>query len=159
MRAISRILVPVDFSSYSADATERALDLAKHYHASVTLLHVCEPVYSSSHYAVVSPEPADTRSYNSERLRLFAEKHRFDAGIDLKTQVVTGAAAPCIVDVANETPFDLIVMGTHGRTGWKRLVLGSVAERVVRESPCPVFTVGIEESDSGVSELESIASA
>lgn len=75
------------------------------------------------------------------------------AGVDAVAQIRTGVPAESIVEAAREAKAELIVVGTHGRTGFERLVLGSVAERVVREAPCPVLTVkakqAAESEDTG----------
>lgn len=141
---IGRILVPVDFSAHSDRALRYAAGLAAPFAAQVELLHVVEDPYltgawSSDVYVPKVPElMADLRA-DAER-RLAALKSA-TAGVTVETGVMTGRTAQTIVDRARDGGFDLIVMATHGRTGVAHLVLGSVAERVVRTAACPVLTV------------------
>ena len=142
--SISRILVPVDFSAHSDRALRYAATLAGQVGASVELLHVVEDfVYGAFSEVYVPNVPAMTQeAINSavDRLtRLKAEV--FLHGADVETVVYVGRPALTIVEQAKAGKFDLIVMGTHGRTGLSHLFMGSVAEQVLRTAPCPVLTV------------------
>lgn len=142
---ITRILVPTDFSTTSDAALDFAKPIARTFGASLHLLHVFEdPILSGGFPEAYAPMPPDTRAAliddaNSELTRRVSdeERTRFNA----TTTVVSGFAALAIVEYAQEHDIDLIVMGTHGRTGVAHLLVGSVAERVVRLAPCPVLTV------------------
>ena len=143
---ITRILVPTDFSATSDAALDFAKMIAGTLGASLHLLHVFEDPFVTGAFATeaYAPMPPGTREalLDDANARLAHrltpdERARFDA----TTEIVTGVSAPTIVEYARETNADLIVMGTHGRTGMAHLLIGSVAERVVRLSPCPVLTV------------------
>ncbi|HEX6836265.1 MAG TPA: universal stress protein, partial [Polyangia bacterium] len=145
MTPIKRILAPVDFSPSGARALDEAMGLARTVGASVTLLHV---------YTLPQPIPDAGVAYGPEVLDALelAARDRLDqlrdelrrAGGDvpeIDTRTALGVAHDEIIAEARRGGYDLVVMGTHGRTGWRRLVLGSVAERVVRSSPVAVLTV------------------
>ena len=140
-----RILVPIDFSPPSDAALEYARSVAASYGASLHLLHVAEDPYRAFYSAeVFVPEIEglreeiliDTEKRLKERLRP-ADLTDFQATADS----VIGTPAGSIVEYAGGHDIDLIVMGTHGRGGMSHLLMGSVAERVVRTAPCPVLTV------------------
>ncbi len=144
MKPFQKILGPTDFSAHALEATRVAADLSRRYAASLTLVYVYEPV----NYAV----PEGYILYTSSQLeRMFAEfeqrlvEARRDAetagASRVDTRLLQGLVASEITDFAFEGGFDLVVMGTHGRTGIKHLLMGSVAERVLRRAPCPVLTV------------------
>ena len=142
---ITRILIPFDFSENSLLALPFALDLAKRYEAELLLVHVVDPFYYVAAYA--GPDPvrgaeilrAEVRSAGNELIKL-AEPLR-QQGAKCRTLVKEGTAYIEIVNVARDEHVDMIVMATHGRTGVSRLLIGSVAEKVVRTSECPVLTV------------------
>jgi nucleotide-binding universal stress UspA family protein len=145
-RGLTRILVPTDFSPPSAAALAAAKELATRFGASIHLLHVLEDPYATASFAAevygyIPPGLKESwqRAAEKQMLTVFPEAERgpFRAG----TAVVFGSPARTIVEYANQNGFDLIVMGTHGRGGVAHLLLGSVAERVVRTAPCPVLTV------------------
>jgi nucleotide-binding universal stress UspA family protein len=146
MARFTRILVPTDFSPASEAALAAATELADRFGASIHLLHVLEDPYSTSAYATevygfLPPGLRETWQENAEK-RLQALMPR-DQGTRSggSYAVVFGAPARAIVDHAHGAGIDLIVMGTHGRSGVAHLLLGSVAERVVRTAACPVMTV------------------
>jgi nucleotide-binding universal stress UspA family protein len=140
---ITRILVPVDFSVHSEAAMHYALELAGPFHAAIHLLTVVENplaagVWSSEIYTVEIAELQVNLVRDAEK-RLRAS---VPAGVsNMTTEVRTGPAAKQILEAAAERGIDLIVMGTHGRTGLAHVVMGSVAEKVVRLAPCPVLTL------------------
>jgi nucleotide-binding universal stress UspA family protein len=145
-RTISRILVPTDFSDTSDAALAYAKTMAARLGASLHLIHVFQDPYTLGAYApeVYAPMPPEVRdgALRAAEQRLFerldaTEKRRFRG----TTEVVTGLTAKQIVKYATDRGMDLIVMGTHGRSGMAHLLLGSVAEHVVRTSQCPVLTV------------------
>jgi nucleotide-binding universal stress UspA family protein len=139
----SRILCPIDFERDSMDALELACRIAKQNSAKVYLLTVIgEPLAGA---ATELPPPVvvlPNAQFELEcRLRLKALAEKKLAGVSYEIIVVSGNAAPQILWLATVEHIDLIVMGTHARTGIKRFLLGSVAERIVRESPVPVLTI------------------
>jgi universal stress protein A len=148
---INSILVPVDFSECASKALRYAIPFAIQHHASVTLLHVIAsppPPYNTGElgaldYAVID---SDMRSAAEEKLKALAEKE-LAGGTENQWVVRTGSASAEIVALARSMPADLIVISTHGRTGLKHVLLGSVAEDVVRRAPCPVLVVREREHD------------
>ena len=143
-----KILVPVDFSPSSLAALETALELAAQFKASFELVHVWEPPPIYGPDALVAGgmslymelEEHTRRAATKEMETLVVRLS--ERGIrDVRTHVQRGVPASAILDVAAKGGFDLIVMGTHGRTGVSRLFMGSVAEKIVRLSPIPVLTV------------------
>jgi nucleotide-binding universal stress UspA family protein len=143
---ITRILVPTDFSADADAAFKYALGLARKFDAPVHLLHVVEDplaagVWSSEVYtAEIAGLQLNLVRDAEERLRRSVP---VDAGT-VSTEVRTGHAAKQILEAARATKADLVVMGTRGRTGVAHVIMGSVAERVVRLAPCPVLTLRAE---------------
>jgi nucleotide-binding universal stress UspA family protein len=140
--AIERILVPLDFSEPSTAALAAARDLAVRWTARLQLLHVVEEQINPSFYAVgvtslLQQRPEIRTASTAEMQRRLAEA----GGGDADAFVVEGRAAREIVGFAADHATDLIVMATHGLSGWERLLLGSVAERVIRTAPCAVMVV------------------
>jgi nucleotide-binding universal stress UspA family protein len=133
----TRILVPIDFSTSSDAALAYARQLAGSFDSSLHLLHVCEPVFLRA--VVGDPRDRETAMLNRLEARLTDEdRSRFRA---LTAVEQSDVPADEIVRFARLKDIELIVMGTHGRAGMAHLLLGSVAERVVRTSPCPVVTL------------------
>lgn len=154
MNHIDRILVPVDFSACSQAACDHAAFFAAKFGAAVELLHVWDvPAFTGASLPelVVVPGHDDTliaAAAHSEATRemdlVVAQFER--RGIStVRRRHEVGSPADTIVRVAEEGDFDLIVMGTHGRRGFSRLIMGSVAEQVVRAAPCPVLTMRIKD--------------
>jgi nucleotide-binding universal stress UspA family protein len=141
-----RILVPTDFGAASDTALHFGRILAGRFGASLHLMHVLEDLQVDQ---AIGPEVFATESpeARSARLRDARErlKHRISARdrgwLRATTEVLFGPPANMIADYAGDNDFDLIVMGTHGRKGMAHLLMGSVAERVVRTAACPVMTV------------------
>jgi nucleotide-binding universal stress UspA family protein len=134
------LLVPFDFSSHAEAALETALDLSERFGAELHLLHVIHaPVYATAGYDGVPLDvPQDIQRGVRESLARVANA----SGRNVRAHVVDGASvAERIADCARQLGVDLIVMGTHGRSGIARAFLGSVAERTLRNAPCPVLTV------------------
>ncbi len=139
--AFSRILCPIDFERDSMEALELACRLAKQNSATVYLLTV---IGAPSTAAAALPPVALNPNLEFEAecvRRLEAIARDKLAGASHEIFVASGNAAPEILNLTDKQDIDLIVMGTHGRTGLKHFLLGSVAERVVRESPVPVLTI------------------
>jgi nucleotide-binding universal stress UspA family protein len=144
-----RILVPVDFSPQSERAVEYAATLARAFDGSVDLLHVVEDplvtgTWPTDVFLPNMPELLDsaiaTARVRLERMATLSPSDRRP----VRTDVVAGQPFHAIVDHARNGAYDLIVMGTHGRSGLSHLLLGSAAEHVVRKAPCAVLTVRAE---------------
>lgn len=145
MIEIKRILCPIDFSDYSRHAFDHAVAVARWYGSTITLLHVYSGVPVAA-YAPGTPMHPSVVLTPRDREELLASMKRFaeeEAGSDLPIQCETceGTVAVEILARAKAMPSDLIVMGTHGRFGFERLVLGSVTEKVLRKAACPVLSV------------------
>ena len=140
MATIRRILCPVDFSEASRHAVECAAAIARWYGASISALHVCSPPFLP---VPTLPPPAERVSEAElARVREEAAAHLTSAGASAADILVeVGSPAAHIVSRAAALPADLIVMGTHGASGFEHLVLGSVTEKVLRRVGCPVVTV------------------
>jgi universal stress protein A len=140
---IKRILVPTDLSEASMPALKLAAEFAKAFQAELVLLFVVEPFFTSgdilSAGAVASVVEAQNKAARS---RLAHEVARLGKrGVRARCSIGEGTAAAVIVENARKGSADLIIIGTHGRTGFSHLFMGSVAERVVRTAACPVLTV------------------
>jgi nucleotide-binding universal stress UspA family protein len=135
---IRAVLHPTDFSERCEAAFRVACSLAEDHAARVIVVHVPEPVTPPSGMAPVPPVPEGQRGGLEERLSRFQLSA---PEVRVEWRVVDGEPASGIVSAARATAADLIVMGTHGRTGLGRLLTGSVAESVLRTAPCPVVTV------------------
>ncbi len=138
MLPVHIILHPTDFSESSAHAFRLACSLARDYSARLVVLHVAEQ-------SVVIPiDGVTTLPPPLDRERLLKDLQCWQAReprVRIEQRLAEGNPAAEIVQAAAETGCDVIVMGTHGRTGLGRLLLGSVAEQVLRRAPCPVVTV------------------
>ena len=142
MASWTKICCPIDFSETSRAALEEASELAQRYQAELVLLHVFEPPVATADLMVAPPEMFEQTARELERkLDLWRSEVERRGAKAVRSRVVTGAAATEVVRFAREGGYDLVVMGTHGRRGLRHLVLGSVAERVVREAPCAVLVV------------------
>ena len=143
---IKKILVPTDFSERALQALDYAIDLARLLRAELVVLFVVEP----PHYA----SPADLYGASANLSMLFEEQQRMgqeqlarlarrlkSRRLKIETVLETGVPYQAITETAQALKADLIVMATHGRTGLSHILMGSVAERVVRSAACPVLTV------------------
>ncbi|HVC95777.1 MAG TPA: universal stress protein [Pirellulales bacterium] len=132
------ILFPTDFSTLADAALEHATALALNMHAGLLILHVEEPpsMYGGGEMYYGVPDPDD-----SALRAMLAELKPSDSRVSYEHLLVRGVPAAEIVRLAEEREVEMIVMGTHGRTGLGRLLMGSVAEAVVRRAKCPVLTV------------------
>ena len=142
---MKRILHPSDFSAASRPAFKKALELAKKDRATLDVVHAMAPIIPAVGTAYVSPRTYDewsaavAESARKNMDGLLKQARR--AGVRAKSSILTGTPADVIVRAARTRRADLIVMGTHGRSGLSRFLLGSVASRVIATSPCPVLTV------------------
>jgi universal stress protein A len=135
-----KILCPIDFSEHSLAALDVALKVAQQNDAALCLLNVVILPAGAAGFQPVpmEPYPGLEKERQDELVKLARE--RIPAAVRYETLVVNGDPADTVLRTARDVDADLIVMGTHGRKGLSRLVLGSVAEQVVRESPTPVLT-------------------
>ncbi|NJK90051.1 MAG: universal stress protein [Myxococcales bacterium] len=142
------ILVPVDFSECSREALEVAYGYAERFVANVTVLHAWQTPHFVSPDLMVSlpnepgtPFLAYVQREAEAGLREFLDPIPVPPGVNVEHRLEVGEAAEVIENVLDEGKHQLVVMGTHGRKGLQRLLMGSVAEQTVRSSPVPVLTV------------------
>ena len=143
-RMVKRILVPVDFSSCSLKALDYAAGFAGQLGAKLTVLHVVEPALHADNYLAASSAFDQTTQnlleVGKDRLNTIGPKHvGHRAESDFLVRM--GRAPSEILDTAKALGADMIVLGTHGHTGLKHVLLGSTAERVLQQAGCPVVTV------------------
>jgi nucleotide-binding universal stress UspA family protein len=144
MIRLERILCPTDFSKFAFRAADYAVALGRHHDAEVHFLHVIPSTLiplDQYPYALEAIPPApEFRKRALERLDAFVALSRAD-GVRTRFSVAEGAPVTAILDTAQSDDAGMICLGTHGREGVERLVLGSVAEKVLRKARCPVITV------------------
>ena len=156
MSKMQRILVPVDFSDVSRAATHYAIGLSEQFNPTIDILHIWDLPAFLSPYPIqggAGSTPASIADYARQRVDEAMTSFMADLDGDINRamdaqhtlhlikHVKTGEPAAVILDMAQEMKHDLIVMGTHGRSGLAHLFIGSVTERVMREAPCPVLAV------------------
>lgn len=138
---VKKVLVPTDFSEGSDAAMHYAIGLARLCSARLVLLHVMELSVYAVDFAMTHPGvPADVRRKLDEMMEDWVRRAKAE-GIEAEGVLATGTPYVEIGKAVERHAIDLIVMGTHGRTGMARAIMGSTAERVVRLAPCPVLTV------------------
>jgi nucleotide-binding universal stress UspA family protein len=152
MLPIQRIYCPTDFSEPSYEAVEIANQLAAHFSAELVLLHVVTPIL------VMPAEPIqdnfDIPTYHRHMGEIAQKtldeliKTRISEEIKSRTMVVQGNPADEITRLSAVDNADMIVIATHGLTGWRRLMFGSVAEKVVRLAECPVLTIPVSHEET-----------
>ncbi len=136
MITIKKIICPVDFSGLSRKALQYANEFAKLSNGKVFLVGVIENDPTITYSRGLEKERAE----EEQKLVALIEEEKM-AGIVADYVIYEGFAEECILDYAKRQEADLIIMGSHGRRGLKRMILGSVAEHVIRRSPCPVLVV------------------
>lgn len=144
MPTYSKILVPVDFSDYSADALHHARELASRFDAELHLLHVIEPwppaaSVTAEAYPLYHDYVLQVNARSTQQLTDLAAT--FAGSTPIRHATRAGHVQQEIVKYIEEEGIDLVVLGTHGRSGISHWFMGSVAERVVRFAPCPVLVV------------------
>ena len=145
MLPYKKILCPTDFSEAAFAALKHAEELARHFAAELIVAHVIPPLPGPHSF----PDPQAPFNFDvplfQQELAIKAEQMLKDLvsrhKVETRNLVTTGEAAPEILRIAQEEDVDLIVIASHGLTGWRRLVFGSVAEKVVRQATCPVLTI------------------
>jgi nucleotide-binding universal stress UspA family protein len=138
MNAIKKILFPTDFSKSERTALEMATSLARDRAAKLVIVHVEEPpmAYGGGelYYGIEEPDRFQLQ-------KMLTEVVPTDAAVNFEHKLMVGSPATSIVHLAEKEGVEMIVMPTHGRTGLARVLMGSVAEEVVRKAKCPVLTV------------------
>jgi len=136
-----KIVCPTDFSEGASEALENASQIAAHNSADVYLVHVIPVMLAETEPTLlVQIQDYERLLQPEKRLRELAEPMAAK-GLTVHTVVGHGDAASEIVRISQEVKADVIIIGTHGNTGWRRLAFGSVAEKVVRLATCPVLTI------------------
>ncbi|MGC8639645.1 MAG: universal stress protein [Isosphaeraceae bacterium] len=142
---IKRILAPTDFSSHSERAVRFACSLAERFGAELHLVHVLSETIPAGPDPLLMPVMPPQFYEESESRARETLKHLLQPTWGKPTAVATairwGSPVEAVVDYCKECAIDLLVIATHGRTGLSHVLLGSVAERIVREAPCPVLTI------------------
>lgn len=148
MDPINKILVPVDFSPGSKSALEHALFLGHRFGAAVHVLHAWDiPGYVRPDLTVWDGDASSSLAEHARReaeqnmSEFLADAELPEQPVQVTSEIVSGTAYAAILQAIEQGGYDLVVMGTHGRTGLSHLMMGSVAEKVVRRSPVPVMTV------------------
>ena len=144
MSPFKKILAPYDFSAQSKHALQFAADLARRYEAPITVVHACDINYFSvpESFLLYTPSQLPQLMAGLEKQLEPIKYELLSANVlQVNTQVLQGTPFAEIVRLARDEHYDLIVMGTHGRAGISHALLGSVAERVVRNAHCPVLTI------------------
>ena len=145
MIEIRQILCPIDLSEFSRHALDHAVAIARRYDATITVFNVCTVVAATAYapgtpmLPVTVPTPGDLEALLAS-IKRFVETE-VGLTVPMRFEIGEGDATSAILDRAGTIPSDLIVMGTHGRSGFDRLILGSVTEKVIRKATCPVLTV------------------
>ncbi|MBN2105188.1 universal stress protein [bacterium] len=156
MFPLKKILCPLDFSDYSVKALKISMEMAEKFKATVIMCHIVTDIpgigttYGMVHYNTpwlnlkAFMQEMEKASYDS--MDQLIEKYN-NKNVSLKKKVAAGMPADEIIKLAEEEQTDLIVLTTHGRTGLKRIFLGSVAEGVIRHASCPVLSIRINKAD------------
>ena len=152
MLPVKKILCPTDFSEPSYEAVNAAKELAIHFDAELILAHVLSPVpiYPASPMGTgtaMSPEIYDKMEELAKESLLMTMKNRIPQDVNAHSVLLKGNASDEIIKHAEKEDVGLIVIGTHGLTGWRHLIFGSVAEKVVRQAGCPVLTIPAPSED------------
>jgi nucleotide-binding universal stress UspA family protein len=148
MTTIKKILYPTDFSEHSQAAIPFSVDLAKHYGAELHCIHVVDTeheFFMEAGYVIpLRTNPIDIEHLQTvarEQMEEFVNKHMSEVSSSVRIAVVLGKPFEQIVRYARKENVDLIVIGTHGHSALASMLLGSVAEKVIRKAPCPVLSV------------------
>lgn len=151
MLPIKKILCPTDFSEPSYEALKVADELGRHFSAGIWLVHVV----STGLIIPAAPSTFNVPVYQMEMVESAKKalndlvKDKFSGSLTVQPFVLEGSPPEQIVKFAEDSQVDLIVIATHGQTGWRRFIFGSVAEKVVRLASCPVLTVQCKPKEEG----------
>ena len=146
MIQLEKILYPTDFSDVSLHSLVYARALAEQYGAELHCIHVVDEAYQywismGPDTVPVGPVVDDVLKTSTEQMKRFVAEHLADVPFSVSSSVVVGRPFMEIIRQARELPADMIVLSTHGRTGLSHILLGSVAEKIVRKAPCPVLSI------------------
>jgi nucleotide-binding universal stress UspA family protein len=146
MKALQKILIPIDLSTCSLVGVQYGQEIAELFDVEITLLYVDDAHMKSQSKPINQDEAAESHR-RRELVRLIQQLLINNNLVwrNMRIEIRFGSAAPEIVKAARALHADLIVMSTHGRTGLRHVLIGSIAEKVVRLAPCPVLTVKPEE--------------
>ena len=155
MLPLQRILCPTDFSDFSYGAIEKGAELAKHFGAELCVLHVTPTLQQTPgltpfpEFVGIDPADLETATREGAELELceLIERHHLN-GVRVRSLVRRGDPAEEIVSAADEEKCDLIILPTHGLTGWRHNIFGSVAEKVLRIAHCPVLIKRVKASEA-----------
>ena len=142
-----RILVPIDFSQHSMKAFQHALGLARHFGSELILVHIVEQIIYPGDWMYPPLAMSDFATEKRDEIATKLNALTQDSGVKTESIVRLGRAWQEIAELAKERKADLVVVATHGYTGLRHVLLGSVAEKIVRHAPCLVLTVRAEETD------------
>jgi nucleotide-binding universal stress UspA family protein len=151
MLPIKKVLAPTDFSDISVETIACASELTAHFGAEMIVAHVIPPIPtlpSDPHYNFEVPAYQDALRENAYRQLTDAINKQVGDQVKATPYVSYGDPAKEIVRISGDENVDLVVIATHGLTGWQHIVFGSVAERIVRTSKCPVITIRACKGDS-----------
>ncbi len=151
MLPLKKIICPTDFSEPSYEALKTAVEMADHFSAELVVVHVVTPIPfipihddPSSFNLPVYEKEMETSAQKSLD-RVFEEK--MPKSLNCRTLVMQGDPAPQIVRLADDEAADIIVIATHGLTGWRKFMFGSVTEKVIRLANCPVLSIRVPSSE------------
>jgi len=155
MLPLKRILCPTDFSDFSYEAIEKGAELARQFEAELCVLHVTPTLQNTPgltpfpEFAGIDPSQYETATREGAEREMgeLIERHRLK-GIRVRALVRRGSPADEIVSVADEEKADLIILATHGLTGWRSHIFGSVAEKVLRVARCPVLVKRVQTTEA-----------
>lgn len=157
MQDIRRIIVPVDFYQYSNDLAEFAIGIANTLEADLTFVHIAEFILKYSDYSPESDKRLDEAIgvYAASKMETLVENSKKTCP-GCKGVVLRGVVSDGIVQYARENEIDLIIMATHGAQGIEKILMGSVADRVLKRSPCPVLIFNPYKGERGSPSSSSI---
>ena len=145
---LKTLLVPTDFSQNSTRAVQYAKTLSQIFHSKVILLHVIIPVAAPDLvYGPMAWDEGKAIQASKKRLEKCVEEAKFEKSIPVQTLVKMGHPTQVITELSKSLKVDMLIISTHGHTGLKHLLLGSVVERVIRHAPCPVLVVREKEHE------------
>jgi universal stress protein A len=143
----TRIVVPVDFSEHSLKAFQTALNFGQQFGAELILVHIVEQIVYPGDWMYPPIAMSDFASGKREEIAKQLKALTAGTGVSAREIVRLGRAWQEVVEIAKETKADLVVLATHGYTGLRHVLLGSVAEKIVRHAPCQVLTVRADDRD------------
>jgi nucleotide-binding universal stress UspA family protein len=143
---LNKVVYPTDFSEFSRYALRYAREFATAFRAELHCIHVVEGIYTyeagiPAEDGGILPVGGDMLELATQRMKQFAEVYLADLEVPPVTEVLEGKPFLGIIDYARKTKADLIVLGTHGRSGLSHALLGSTTEKIVRKAPCPVLSI------------------